>query len=97
MQCSPNSDHAERQTISKYQGDLLFRKQNYREAFAVYQESRKYLPPNNTVLDRELIESMAICLLKLGKCDDAVTLLKEVMVSSICHLCHTRTITSFYN
>ena len=93
MQCSPNCDPSERQTIRKYQGDLLFQKQNYSEAFDMYQESRQYLPPNNTVLDRELIESMAICLLKLGKCEDAVTLLKETMVSRIYYLCHTRTIT----
>lgn len=81
MQCSPNDDQVERQVIRKYQGDLLFQNQNYEEAFTIYQESRKCLPPNNAVVDRELIESMAMCLLKLGKCDDALTLIKEVMVS----------------
>ena len=49
----------------------------------MYQESRKCLPPNNAVVDRELIESMTICLLKLGKCDDALTLIKEVMVGNV--------------
>ncbi|XP_020612291.1 serine/threonine-protein kinase Chk2-like [Orbicella faveolata] len=92
MQCSPNDDQVERQAIRKYQGDLLFQNQNYEEAFTIYQESRKCLPPNNAVVDRELIESMAMCLLKLGKCDDALTLIKEVMGddqqndSSIWHL-----------
>lgn len=95
MQCSPNNDQSERQTIMKFQGDLLFQKQNYSEALVKYQESRQCLPPNNTVLDRELIESMAICLLKLGKCDDAVMLLKEAMVSEIYYLCLTRSVTIF--
>ena len=83
MQCSLNGDQLERQAIRKYRGDLLFQKQNYEEAFTMYQESRKCLPPNNAVVDRELIESMAMCLLKLGKCDEALTLIKEVMVSSV--------------
>ena len=83
MQCSPSEDQFERQAIRKYQGDLLFQKQNYKEAYTMYQESRKCLPSNNAVMDRELIESMAMCLLKLGKCDDALTLIKEVMVSIV--------------
>ena len=81
MQCSPNDDQFERQAIRKYKGDLLFRKQNYEEAYIMYQESRKCVPPNNAGVDRELIESMTICLLKQEKCDDALALIKEVMVS----------------
>ena len=81
MKFFPNDDQAERQNIKKYQGDLLYQKHKYQEALVAYHESWQCLPPNNVVLARELTESMAVCLLKLGKSDDALTLVKEIMVS----------------
>jgi len=92
MQFSPNGDQSEKQSIKKYQGDLLYRKHRYQEALAAYQESRHCLSPNNTVLARELLESMAMCLLKLEKFNDALVLIKQTMDdkqnndSSIWHL-----------
>lgn len=80
MRSSPNNDPAEKQNIRKFQGDLLYHKHKYEQAFVMYQESRQRLPPNNTVLDRELLESMAMCLLKLGKFNEALTLVKETIV-----------------
>jgi len=92
MQFCSDGDQAEQQSIKKYQGDLLYRKHKYQEALAVYQESQHCLPPNNTVLARELLESMAMCLLKLEKFNDALVLTKQIMDnkqnndSSIWHL-----------
>ena len=82
MQFCSDGDQAEQQSIKKYQGDLLYRKHKYKEALAVYQESQHCLPPNNTVLARELLESMAMCLLKLEKFNDALVLTKQIMVSN---------------
>lgn len=78
-----NNDQSEIQAIKKYQGDLLFQKQKYSEALSMYQESRQCLPPSYTVLERELTESMALCLLKLDKPDDALTLVQEIMVTNL--------------
>lgn len=82
MKFCPNDDQSERQNIKKYQGDLLYQKHKYQEALVAYQESWQCLPPNNIVLARELTESIAVSLLKLGKSDEALTLVKEVMVSN---------------
>lgn len=61
----------------------MYHKHKYELALVMYQESRQRLPPNNTVLDRELLESMAMCLLKLGKFSEALTLVKETIVRYI--------------
>lgn len=58
----------------------MYHKHKYEQALVMYQESRQSLPSNNTVLDRELLESMAMCLLKLGKFNEALTLVKETIV-----------------
>lgn len=76
-----NDDESERQNILKYRGDLLYQKRKYKEALGVYQESFQCFPPNNAVQGRELMESMALCLLKLGKFDDALSLVTEALVS----------------
>ena len=73
---------SDKQNIKKYQGDLLYQKHQYQEALVMYQESRQCVPLNNAVLDRELMESIAMCLLKLEKFDAALTLVKETMVSN---------------
>ena len=80
MRFSANDEPAEKQNIRKYQGDLLYHKHEYQQALVMYQESWQSLPPNNTVLERELLESMAMCLLKLGKFNEALTLVKETIV-----------------
>ena len=82
MQFSPSGHQSEKQSIKKYQGDLLYLKHKYQEALAAYQESRHCLSPNSTVLARELLESMAMCLLKLDKFNDALVLIKQTMVSN---------------
>ena len=78
-----NNDQSDRQAIKKYQGDLLFQKQKYSEALSMYQESRQCLSPSYTVLEWELTESMALCLLKLDKPGDALTLVQEIMVTNL--------------
>ena len=72
--------------MKKYQGDLFYHRAQYSEALACYQESRQCLPPNSAVLDRELTESITICLWKLGKLDDAVSIIKEITVIIIYQL-----------
>lgn len=76
-------DETERQIIKKYQGDLFFQKHQYSKALSVYQESLQCLTPNNTVLEWELTESMALCLLKQDKPDDALSLVRGMMVSCL--------------
>ena len=80
MRFSANDGPAEKQNIRKCQGDLLYHKHEYQQALVMYQESWQSLPPNNTVLERELLESIAMCLLKLGKFNEALTLVKETIV-----------------
>ena len=81
MRCSSSEDQMERQNIKKFQGDLLYQRHQYKEALCMYQESQQYLSPNNSVLARELTESMAMCLLKLEKFEDALKLVGEIQVS----------------
>ncbi|XP_068695590.1 uncharacterized protein [Montipora foliosa] len=80
MRCSSltSGDQMERQNIKKFQGDLLYQRHQYKEALCMYQESQQYLSPNNSVLARELTESMAMCLLKLEKFEDALKLVGEI-------------------
>ncbi|XP_068728722.1 uncharacterized protein [Montipora capricornis] len=78
MRCSSSEDQMERQNIKKFQGDLLYQRHQYKEALCMYQESQQYLSPNNSVLARELTESMAMCLLKLEKFEDALKLVGEI-------------------
>ena len=81
MQHNPDADEFERQNIKKYQGDLLYQRCKYKEALCMYQDSWQCLSPNNAVLGRELTESMALCLLKLGKVEDALAIAKKIQVS----------------
>ncbi|XP_074629520.1 uncharacterized protein LOC141887114 isoform X2 [Acropora palmata] len=78
MQHNPDADEFERQNIKKYQGDLLYQRCKYKEALCMYQDSWQCLSPNNAVLGRELTESMALCLLKLGKVEDALAIAKKI-------------------
>lgn len=81
MQHNPDEDEFERQNIKKYQGDLLYQRQKYKEALCMYQDSWQCLSPNNAVLGRELTESMALCLLQLGKFEDALVVVRKIQVS----------------
>lgn len=79
MKFHVKNDQLEKQIMMKYRGDLLFQKQKYSEALSMYQESLQCLSSNNTVIEWELTESMALCLLKLDKPDDALSLVKGIM------------------
>lgn len=75
FESKPPATLDEELTLTKYRAHAAYRKQDYNTAISLYERCNKLLPPNANLLLREVGESKARCLLKIGnleECEDVL-------------------------
>jgi len=73
------ADSDEELTITKFKAHAAYKKKNYQQAASLYKACAKLLPSNANLVLREVGESRARCLLKLGRLEDCEQLLLSLL------------------
>ena len=73
--------------LLKYRADLLYYKKEYRQSAVQYEAVLKEVPVSNSVVHREVTDSLARCWLHVGEFQRALE--KGQMLVSICKLVYS--------
>ncbi|XP_054924581.1 uncharacterized protein C8orf76 homolog isoform X2 [Dermacentor andersoni] len=65
-------DHEEKMMLEKYKGDYHYARNDFRNAFEVYERCLDLAPKSATSVKRDCLEGMSRCCLKLGRNDEAL-------------------------
>ncbi|XP_040293641.1 uncharacterized protein C8orf76 homolog isoform X2 [Bufo bufo] len=86
-QCEPqwfnedvtNEHLVEVHNILKFRADLLYRQKDFEKAFIEYSDCYALIPPANNVMRRDVQESQARCLIRLGRHKEALEIAEALL------------------
>ncbi|XP_044155527.1 uncharacterized protein C8orf76 homolog isoform X2 [Bufo gargarizans] len=70
---------AEVHNIVKFRADLLYRQKDFEKAFIEYSDCYALIPPANNVMRRDVQESQARCLIRLGRHKEALEIAEDLL------------------